>query len=95
MVRTRTRKVKSTGRFGPRYGATIRKRVRKIEELSKADHRCPRCRQYTVRKQSIGIWSCRKCGYTFVGGAWQPVTDTGKRGLRITKQLAEQAAQEE
>ncbi len=91
MVRTRTRKSGSTGRFGPRYGATIRKRIRAIEKTAKADHRCPRCRKYTLRKESLGIWKCRKCGHAFAGGAWQPITEGGKRSSRITKQLAEQA----
>ena len=35
MVTRRTKKVKSTGRFGVRYGARLRKRVKKLRVLPK------------------------------------------------------------
>ena len=87
MTRRRTRKAKSTGRFGARYGATIRKRVRVIEAKTKQKHRCPRCRTYSVKRISIGIWECRKCHYVYAGGAWEPITDSGKKLNRITAQI--------
>lgn len=88
MVR-RTKKTKGTARFGTRYGSRLRKDVRTIENTSKANHRCPRCRLYKVRRQSVGIWNCRKCDYTFTGGAWEPVTNTGKRINRTASQIQE------
>jgi len=69
----RTRKVGITGRFGARYGSTVRSRVRKIEEAMRAPHRCPRCKSRgKLKRLSIGIWTCKKCGYTFAGGAYVP-----------------------
>jgi len=59
-------------RFGARYGSTLRKRVAGIEREQRAWHICPNCGHPRVRRVSIGIWRCRKCGYTFAGGAWTP-----------------------
>lgn len=75
----RTKVVGSAGRFGARYGATLRKRVKIIEERMRAPHRCPRClTPGRLKRISVGIWTCRKCGYTFAGGAWVPRTQLGK-----------------
>lgn len=75
----RTKVVGSAGRFGARYGATLRKKVRIIEEKMRAPHRCPRCRvPGKLKRVSVGIWTCRKCGYTFAGGAWVPRTAVGR-----------------
>jgi len=74
-----TKVVGSAGRFGARYGSTLRRKVAMIEAKMRAPHRCPRC--YTpgrLKRVSVGIWTCRKCGYTFAGGAWIPRTELGK-----------------
>ena len=89
MVTRRTKKVKSTGRFGVRYGARLRKRVREVESTSKTQHRCPKCPMFKVRKVSVGIWNCRKCNHTFTGGAWQPLTNSGKRAISTIRQIEE------
>ncbi|MDD1666750.1 MAG: 50S ribosomal protein L37ae [Methanomicrobiales archaeon] len=67
---------KSAGRFGPRYGRFIRKRVVEVEEISRATHPCPRCDQVAVKRKGTGIWECRKCGFKFAGGAYVPQTPT-------------------
>ncbi len=85
----RTKKVHSTGRFGVRYGARLRKDVRRIEATSKGLHRCPRCRLVAVKRKSVGIWECRKCNYMFTGGAWEPITDSGRRINRTARQIEE------
>ncbi|RLE82350.1 MAG: 50S ribosomal protein L37ae [Thermoprotei archaeon] len=75
----RTKIVGAAGKYGARYGATLRKRVKLIEERRRTPHRCPRCRTPgRLVRISIGIWTCRKCGYTFAGGAWVPKTILGK-----------------
>ena len=83
----RTKKVGITGRFGARYGSTIRKRVREIEEKMIGPHKCPSCASLKVKRVSVGIWRCSKCGYTFAGGAWIPITNVGKTVLRVTKSI--------
>ena len=55
----RTKKVGSTGRFGTRYGATVRKRVKKVEQDVKRPHTCPSCDSLKVKRTSIGIWDIR------------------------------------
>ncbi|MDI6719989.1 MAG: 50S ribosomal protein L37ae [Methanomicrobiales archaeon] len=72
----------SAGRFGPRYGRFIRKRVAEVESVQKAVHRCPNCDQTAVRRAGTGIWLCRKCGYKFAGGAYVPQTPTLRIALR-------------
>jgi len=81
----RTKKVGVTGRFGARYGSTIRKRVKAIEERLRQKHQCPYCKSYKVNRVSIGIWKCKKCGLVFTGGAYIPKTRLvkGKRPVEI------------
>jgi large subunit ribosomal protein L37Ae len=67
---------RSAGRFGPRYGRFIRKRVSEVEEVQKATHTCPRCDQKAVKRKGTGIWECRKCKFKFAGGAYVPQTPT-------------------
>ena len=46
---------------------------------------CPVCQYQKVERKSVGIWTCKKCGHTFAGGAWEPFTrasDTNNRILR-------------
>ncbi|MHA1244567.1 MAG: 50S ribosomal protein L37ae [Candidatus Heimdallarchaeota archaeon] len=80
----------STGRFGPRYGSQLKKRVLKIENDMNAKHRCPTCASLRVKRKSVGIWHCKKCNLSFAGGAWIPVTPTGRSATRATVSLEEQ-----
>jgi len=81
----KTKKVLMAGRYGARYGATLRKRIKTIELKSRAKYRCPKCRTKAVRRVSNGIWYCRKCGAKMTGGAWVLETDEGKKSKRIIK----------
>ncbi|KXB03748.1 hypothetical protein AKJ45_00660 [candidate division MSBL1 archaeon SCGC-AAA261F19] len=68
----RSRKVGSAGRFGPRYGERIRKRVKAIEEEEKGNHFCPQCGAKSVHRVSAGVWKCERCEVKFTGGAYTP-----------------------
>ena len=82
----------SAGRFGPRYGRFIRKRVNEVEKVSRATHTCPRCDTVSVRRKGTGIWECRKCGFKFAGGAYMPQTPVLKVALRsIERSLIKEA----
>lgn len=70
----KSKKVGTSGRFGPRYGVRVRRRIAAIEKRQKQDHACPECGAEKVRRTDTGIWSCRRCGHTFAGGAYVPET---------------------
>ncbi|MCD6431167.1 50S ribosomal protein L37ae [Candidatus Bathyarchaeota archaeon] len=81
----RTKKVGPTRGLGARYGATVRKRYVKIVTQMKKPHRCPRCGFPRVKRVSVGVWRCTKCGFTFTGGAYTPTTKLGVVAKRVAK----------
>lgn len=81
----RTKKVGPTRGLGPRYGSTVRKRYIKVVTEMKKPHRCPQCGFSRVKRVSVGVWECRKCGFTFTGGAYTPTTKLGIVARRIAK----------
>ena len=95
MAKSSTHKAKgkvtgSSGRFGCRYGRFVRKRVNEIEKISHALHRCPKCDMESVARKGTGIWECRKCGYKFAGGTYQPVTPAMKIAQRAIDRTVEE-----
>lgn len=79
MTFSHTKATGSAGRFGPRYGVGVRRKITQIEVKQKSKHKCPRCKSITKLKRiAIGIWKCPKCNFTFAGGAWIPQTILGK-----------------
>jgi large subunit ribosomal protein L37Ae len=51
----------------------------------KKTHKCPQCGFVKVKRESVGVWKCRKCGFTFTGGAYMPVTKLGVVAKRAAK----------
>jgi large subunit ribosomal protein L37Ae len=82
----RTKKVGSTGRFGARYGAKLRRRVLDIEKKRNEPTRCPSCATRALKRQAVGLWKCSKCDLLFAGGAYVPFTDAGKAAKRAIAQ---------
>ncbi len=81
----RTKKVGPTRGFGTRYGSTVRKRYNKVIEGLKKTHRCPQCGFVKVKRKSVGVWECGKCGHTYTGGAYTPSTKLGVVAKRAAK----------
>ena len=83
----KTKKTGIAGRFGARYGSNVRKRWRQIMETEKSKKlKCPRCETVgSVKRISVGIWHCRKCGSKFTGGAYYIETPRGSESFRISK----------
>jgi large subunit ribosomal protein L37Ae len=79
------KKVGPTRGFGPRYGATVRKRYNKVVAGLKKSHRCPNCGFVKVKRESVGVWKCKKCNYTYTGGAYMPATKLGIIAKRAAK----------
>jgi len=70
MVNKRTKKVGITGKYGTRYGSTLRKVIRKIEVSQHATYKCPFCGKMCVKRSAAGIWGCNSCKKTIAGGAY-------------------------
>ena len=82
----RTKKVSSTGRYGSRYGAKLRRRVLDIDNRRKEPTRCPQCATKALKRKAVGLWVCSKCDLLFAGGAYVPYTDAGKAAKRAIAQ---------
>lgn len=87
----KTKKIGPTGGFKARYGATVRKRYIEVVTELKKPHSCPQCHASAVKRQSVGLWKCRKCGFTFTGGAYVPSTKLGETAKRAAKGLSAEA----
>lgn len=64
------KKLKSGNRFGARYGRRNRDKFAAIEHEQRKLHKCPSCRDEKVKRISLGIWACKKCGITFASKAY-------------------------
>jgi len=53
-----------------RYGASLRKQVKKMEITQHAKYVCTFCGKTTVKRHSVGIWNCKSCNKTVAGGAY-------------------------
>src|SRR6266849_8518453 len=79
------RKTGLGGGFGARYGTLVRRRYIDVVTGLRQKHECPRCRFRTVKRRSVGVWLCKKCGYKFAGGAYTPSTKLGQIAARATR----------
>ena len=66
----RTKKVGITGKYGTRYGSTLRKLVRKIEVSQHSTYHCVFCGKDNVKRVAAGIWKCNSCLKVIAGGAY-------------------------
>lgn len=87
----RTKKAGLEARFGARYGVSVRRRASSALRKVKREYSCPACQYQKVRRESAGIWACRKCGHTFAGGVWQPFTRASDANNRIIRRSVEGA----
>ncbi|XP_068963589.1 large ribosomal subunit protein eL43-like [Petaurus breviceps papuanus] len=89
----RTKKVRIVGKYGTRYGASIRKIVKKIEISQHAKYTCSFCGKTKMKRQAVGIWHCGSCMKTVAGGTWTYNTTsavTVKSAIRRLKELKDQ-----
>jgi len=83
--RKRTKKIGPTGGLGVRYGVAARRRYTGVISEMRQKHVCPQCSSKSVRRESIGIWVCAKCGFKFTGGAYVPATKLGETARRSAR----------
>lgn len=53
-----------------RYGASLRKQVKKMEISQHARYTCTFCGKVAVKREAVGIWNCRSCKKVVAGGAY-------------------------
>ncbi|QKX53846.1 uncharacterized protein TRUGW13939_00926 [Talaromyces rugulosus] len=85
----RTTKVGITGKYGVRYGASLRKQVKRMEVSQHARYTCTFCGRNTVRRQSVGIWHCSGCKKTITGGAYTLATPAASAARSTLRRLRE------
>lgn len=73
------------GRLGARYGRRIRKKLSEVEADLRRKHYCQNCGFKAVARVSVGVWKCRKCGFTFAGAAYSPSSELGEVAKRSVK----------
>merc|ERR1739838_857014 len=69
-IKMATKKVGIAGKWGTRYGASIRKQAKKVELLQRAKYVCAFCGKETVTRRSAGVWNCKSCRKVMAGGCW-------------------------
>lgn len=64
------KKVKSAGRFGARYGRSVRNKLVEVEVKQRKKQTCPYCSKPGVKRLSKGIWECSKCDKKFASDTY-------------------------
>jgi len=88
----RTKKVGVVGKYGTRYGASLRKQIKKMEITQHAKYTCGFCGKDTVKRQATGIWNCRACRKIVAGGAYVMGTSTAATVRSTVRRLREMKA---
>ncbi|XP_054266474.1 60S ribosomal protein L37a isoform X1 [Macrosteles quadrilineatus] len=85
----RTKKVGITGKYGTRYGASLRKMVKKMEITQHSKYTCSFCGKEAMKRSCVGIWNCKRCKRTVAGGAWVYSTTAATSVRSAVKRLRE------
>jgi large subunit ribosomal protein L37Ae len=67
---TKSKKTKSAGRFGARYGKKVRSKLVGVETKQRVKQKCPYCKKMGVKRLSKGIWHCAKCDKKFASDTY-------------------------
>ncbi|AEO62653.1 60S ribosomal protein L43, partial [Thermothielavioides terrestris NRRL 8126] len=78
-----------SGKYGVRYGASIRKQLKRLEIRQHARYTCAFCGKFSVKRVSAGIWECHRCKKTMTGGAYQLSTLAGASARSTLRRLRE------
>jgi large subunit ribosomal protein L37Ae len=69
-----------------RFGAEIRKRAQKVDELRSSLFACPKCGKKKVKRRGNSRWECKSCGALFAGGAYSLSTPAGEVASRLIEE---------
>ncbi|KAH9607478.1 hypothetical protein KSS87_019375 [Heliosperma pusillum] len=86
----RTKKVGIVGKYGTRYGASLRKQIKKMEVSQHSKYFCEFCGKYAVKRKAVGIWGCKDCGKVKAGGAYTLNTASAVTVRSTIRRLREQ-----
>lgn len=67
---TKSKKTKSSGRFGARYGKKVKDNLVKVESKQRTKQKCPFCEKLGVKRLAKGIWKCPKCDKKFASNTY-------------------------
>eukprot|EP00657_Telonema_sp_P-1_P002724 TRINITY_DN1631_c0_g1_i15.p1 TRINITY_DN1631_c0_g1~~TRINITY_DN1631_c0_g1_i15.p1 ORF type:complete len:111 (-),score=38.89 TRINITY_DN1631_c0_g1_i15:223-555(-) len=88
----RTKKAGICGKYGTRYGASLRKVVKKMEISQHSKYQCSFCGKDSVKRTCVGIWSCKSCKKTVAGGAYMlntPTVTAARATIRRLREMTE------
>ena len=86
----RTKKVGIVGKYGTRYGSSLRKQIKKIEVSQHSKYFCSFCGKYGMKRSAVGIWKCKGCNKTQAGGAYTLNTPASVTVRSTVRRLREQ-----
>lgn len=67
---TKSKKTKSAGRFGPRYGKKAKDKLVKVEQKQRRKQKCPFCNKLGAKRLASGVWECSKCNKKFASNTY-------------------------
>ena len=72
IMTSKSKKSKSAGRFGARYGKKVRIKLVKVETKQRVKQKCPFCGKLGVKRLSKGLWKCirKKCSKKFASNTY-------------------------
>merc|ERR1711957_70745 len=87
----RTKKGGIVGKYGTRYGASLRKTVKKMEISQHARYICSFCGKENMKRKAVGIWRCgnNNCRVVVAGGAWNLSTTAAASVRSAVRRLRE------
>ncbi|XP_064647703.1 large ribosomal subunit protein eL43 [Lineus longissimus] len=85
----RTKKVGIVGKYGTRYGASLRKTIKKMEVTQHSKYTCHFCGKDAMKRHAVGIWHCKGCKKTVAGGAWIYATTTAASARSAVRRFRE------
>lgn len=58
------------GKFGVRYGATVKEKYNAVASKQVKKQQCPYCKKFSAKRTSKGIWYCKACKKKFAAHAY-------------------------
>jgi len=89
----RTKKAGICGKYGTRYGSSLRKVIKKVEVSQHSKYFCEFCGKHAFKRVAVGIWKCKACNKTKAGGAYTLNTSSSLTVRSTIRRLREQVAQ--